>query len=191
MKLGLYYAKFTRDGELKVAQIAKPNPAGVAEYEFNYSNTYGISIEQQTPMWKVVVNSGETNPSQVNTGISDIRRDEFTEQPYHTITSREDSSIRSRHKLAGVLTTNTMGWWTNDDISSHFDNVDNILMEESVVLTVTLDRGHLNNTTLLLEIGDQVSVKIPRYNLNLGKNFIIHGVRHDYGAGKLTFTLWG
>lgn len=191
MKYGLYYANFTRDGEIKVAQVAKPNPAVSPQYEFNYSNTSSITIEQQTPFWKAIVNSGETHPSQVNTGISDIRKDEFTEQPYHTITTREDASIRSRHKLAGVITTNTRGWWTDSDINYHFDKVDTLLMEEAVVLTITLDRGMLNSTTLLLEIGDQVSVKIPRYNFNLGKNFIIHGVRHDYGAGKLTFTLWG
>lgn len=191
MKYGLYYANFTRDGEIKVAQVAKPNPAVSPQYEFNYSNTSSITIEQQTPFWKAIVNSGETHPSQVNTGISDVRKDEFTEQPYHTITTREDASIRSRHKLAGVITTNTRGWWTDSDINYHFDKVDTLLMEEAVVLTITLDRGMLNSTTLLLEIGDQVSVKIPRYNFNLGKNFIIHGVRHDYGAGKLTFTLWG
>jgi len=44
---------------------------------------------------------------------------------------------------------------------------------------------------LLLDIGDVVTVTLPRYNLNLGKKFVVHGVRHDYGSGKLSFTLWG
>lgn len=191
LKKGYYFARFNRSGEFKVSQVVTPDPAGVSLYGFSESNTASINIGQVTPVWKLFINSGEASSGQVNTGISESRRDEFTESPWHTISSFEQPATRSRHRLAEIASTDIKGWWNQDDIDTHTDNTRVFLMEDRVQVQVSIDRGQLNEATLLLDLGDLVTVVMPRYNFNLGKNFIIHGVRHDYGSGKLTFNLWG
>jgi len=191
MKRDFYYARFDRNGEFKVSQVVVPLTSDTPLYEFNESNMAGITIEQRIPAWKININTGEAVGGQVNTGIPEARKDEFTDSGYHTTSTYEEPATRSRHKLSEIINVETKSWWNQDDIDVHSDLVKSYLMEDRIKITVSLDRGHINATTLLLDIGDVVSIKMPRYNYDLGKNFIVHGVRHDYGSGKLTYTLWG
>jgi hypothetical protein len=191
LKKGYHYARVNKDGEFTVGQIRVPMPSDTSIYEFTESNISGISIEQAIPAWKVLIKAGATSSSQTNTGIDEARRAEFTDSGYHTESSYEAPSIKSRHKLSEIINTEVLSWWNQDDIDEYTENTRAFLMEDRIVIQIAIGKGLMNSETLMLDIGDIVSVKMPRYNFDLGKKFYIHGVRHDYGTGTLNFTLWG
>lgn len=156
---------------IKIDRVASQDPGkGIPSYKINlgYKRFYSV---QGTDL------AG---------GVTDARRSELSEE-YRRVTST-DSTVKTAHLMATELTFDTLLIYaadaqTESDRRLALYKVRRDPLECRVALDSTLAAS--------IDLGGIVTVQVPRFGYDAGKQFNSIGVRTDLRGGMLDLTLWG
>lgn len=153
-----------------------------------------ISVNKINPVWKHTLKHGECWPSQLATGINEYIKREFSDEGYHTTSVYENTEVKSYNPLAREIISEIWPWrypWDVEDLQEYF--IAETLTKTRYYVRFVISRGVIRDNTTILElnINDNVALELPRFGFENGRAFRVHGIKHDYINGKITFTLWG
>ena len=188
-RLGKFFG-FNRLGEFEVEDFAAPT--GTPVYTFTRHNTVGPITRSPpdgapVPAFRFNVNAGRSWPSQL-AGAAGVTRATFSRSPWYANYSHADETILLKHPSAEAI---------NLDVQPSMATSIWTALRDKFVAWFFVDRDQitvkslLTAETLVLDIGDVVEVKIPRFGYDAGKLFKIVAVRYDLKAKKIEHVLWG
>ncbi len=119
-------------------------------------------------------------------GVSDVRRAALREE--YRRTSDSDTSVQTAHLLAVELDFDTLLISASDAATE--------CTRRLGIYKVRRDRLEVRAAfdaalAALLDMGVEVTVEVPRFGYDAGKQFLIIGVRTDLRGGLIDLTLWG
>ncbi len=118
-------------------------------------------------------------------GAIDVTRIAFAQREYRTTPNIVDTSVLTRHPLAVELDYNTL-FRTEADATT-FGN--------EILALRKLDRWtwacYVRKEAYVFQIGQTITLTYPRFDLDLGKNFIVKRVKIDSNALYDELTLFG
>lgn len=160
--------------------------AVTSSYDFTQNEIISIKVENIIPAWKITLNCGQAFPSSLASGADDTIKADLSKQDYMKSVSVEDITVKSAHKLASSLSIDTKAFVTDDatmlSVFQAIFSADRQVISMDVVVS---------DETLTLDLNDVVTLTMPRFNLNSGKNFVVVGIRTDFALNRLNLTLWG
>ena len=190
--VGAWYG-VDRLGSFRMGRIAAPGGTPVA----TLTPLEIISVDRMAsrddgrgvPAWRAALRYKRawiTQPSDLAGAVTDARRAELREE-YRTVNS-DDAAVQTAHPLAPALEFDTLlidatAAQTEVDRRRDLYKVRRDLLEVRVRLDAALAAA--------IDIGNVVSVAVPRFGMTAGKLFLVIGVRTDLRDGRLDLTLWG
>lgn len=118
-----------------------------------------------------------------------VSRVNFTENEYRTTDPSTGAGVQGKHPLSRSRTFRTL-LTDSADATAFADNRRDLFCDvnaEPETVAVTLD---FENAPVL-NLNDVVTLDVPRYNWNGGKDFRLIGIDSQYRRNEVTFTLWG
>lgn len=193
--IGAYFG-FDQIGMFRVGRLT--DPIGTPVFEITEDLIIGNNLDRQVsndtdrgiPAYRVTLsyfkNYTTQGVSDLLLGVNDSEIQEYS-QEFKKVSS-EDLAVLNVHKLASELFRTTL-LVNQTDAQNESDRLLALYSTRRDVyqVTVRLDDEFISQ----LDVGEIVSIKYRRFNLNLGKNFVIIGLEVDYQLNRASLTLWG
>lgn len=184
---------FDTNGLFRIKQFTGPSgsptlsiaPEDIIKFERIASNDPGKGI----PIYKVGLKYSKyytTIDTDVAASVAITTKNEL-KQPYRQITPVVDTSIQTKHKLAGFLTFETL--ITDATVATNeatrllnLYKPDHDMYQLRVAIT--------DGITSYLDLGNTIMVQLNRFGLSAGANFIIIGIQIDARLKIADLTIW-
>jgi hypothetical protein len=165
--VGAHYG-FDRSGRLGVGRVTAPS--GSALQAFTETEILELSREATAlPIWRQRIGFRRywrtLSGSDLAGAVSPTARQDLAEE--YRIEEASDPAVRTVHLLAGPR------------------------LLELFSAERDLLRLKVKAQPFVLELGDTVTVRYPRYGLSDGRNFVIVGMVEDSAVNEVTLDLWG
>lgn len=179
------YWTFTSDGLMSVGLGEEPsepvleiNENIIIDGELQCSNVY-------PPAWRINIGYAMnwTNQSEVATAASDSYRD-FAQEEYRKIIL-ETASIKTVSGSNIEKSFNTL-LANQSDALLHSQRIKSLFGVQRKLYKVSVKS--LYST---IEIGDTVTLKVNRFNLDAGQDFLVVGIGKDVETNTVELELWG
>ena len=179
------YWTFTSEGLMSVGFGEEPsdpiieiNENDIIDGELQCSNVY-------TPAWRINVGYARnwTSQNEIATGASDEYRD-FAQEEFRQIIL-ETSAIKTVSASSVEKSFNTLILNQADalDLSS---KIKTLFGARRKLYTVSIKSIYST-----LEIGDTITIKVNRFNLDNGQDFLVVGIGRDVETNTIELELWG
>jgi hypothetical protein len=172
-----------RDGLFVVRSIADPAP-GPAVAEINSHDLISITRTApdgvDVPIYRVTMRGNRNNSAGKTAAAAAV--DGFR-VPFQSATLDEDLTVLAKHPSAGELSIEIgsgLGSYGAAHLALHGVERD--------VFVCALD---LLPEWLELDLGSVVTLTHYRMGLSAGRNLLIIGISIDFGARRVSFSLWG
>jgi len=118
-------------------------------------------------------------------GVSSDVRQELAREWREVVST--DAAVQTAHLLAGEYTVETL-LTSASDAATEAARVQTLRGVRRELFEV---QPELNAGTLVIDLGDVVTLQHPRYGLSAGRKLLVAGVSPDAAARRVTLTLWG
>jgi hypothetical protein len=179
------YWTYKRDGIITVGVGKEPSES---VFELNADNIIDGDIEVinvYTPSWRINLGYARrwTNQNEIAAGASDAYRD-FNQEEYRLITL-EDRNIRTLSASADEKTFQSL-LINQADAITQAQRIENLYNKQR-----KLYRLMVKDLLFRVFIGDTVTIKLNRFGLNSGKDFLITGINEDAETNITELEVWG
>jgi hypothetical protein len=185
----------TRFGKFKLGRLLAPSGSPVQTFEswrlLDPANALRriTGPQEGIPVWRVTVryqrNWFVQNSEQIdNSNVTELRR-EWLRNETRSITVSDDS-VKARHPLAREIEIETL-------IDSEADAQ---TLADFLLATYSVRRDIYEIQTRCpcadtVDLGDVISVDVPRFDLDGGKLFRVIGIDEDLRSNTANLTIWG
>ncbi len=189
------YVIAKRDGTFAMARLSAP--AGQSKTTFGVSDLLDPSNAltritgpiEGIPVYRVTVRYQRNWTPQEGeeidrSSVSEARR-EYLRQSYRSITVTDDK-IKARHPYAREIDIETV-IDTEADATEYAGFLLSLYGTRRDIYTIKLDGPRAGG----VDLGDVITLQVPRFDLTRGKQFVVTGIDEDLGENTATITLWG
>lgn len=190
--IGAWYGQ-DRTGVFRMGRIVAPSGSSVATLTSvgieKIDRVASADEGRGVPAWRVNLGYKRfftPQTSDLAGTVGDARRSELREE-YRRV-SDNDPSVQTVHLLAPELTFDTVLISASDAAAE----VTRRLGLYKVIRDRLEVRVRLNSSLAAsVDLGSVVTVLVPRFGYNAGKQFLVIGIKTDLRGGMLELTLWG
>ena len=167
-------------------------PETSASYFLNASDIIKIKKlltgdeDKSIPEWKVKLNYKKNYSLQESSELAGSvtpTRKEFLKKEFRSV-SASDEAIKNIHLLSPIIERDSL----------LIDNSDAQIEATRLFLLYKQKRERYQITISAIydfKLMQTINIKIPRMNLNNGKNFVILGIRYLFSQNKIMIDCWG
>lgn len=180
-------------GVYRIKQFTAPTGTSLITWEPNdllrpLQRVAARDASRGLPTWRTIVRYGRNFAVQqqdLAAGVSDARR-AFLALEWREAKA-EDAAVQTVHTLAAQTVEETLLSSASDagTEATRRQTLRGVLRNRYLVVVAFTDE------TKALDLGDIVTLQVPRYGLTAGVKFRIIGVEPDAAAETITFTVWG
>lgn len=180
-------------GVYRIKQFTAPTGTSLITWERNdllrpLQRVAARDASRGLPTWRTIVRYGRNFAVQqqdLAAGVSDARR-AFLALEWREAKA-EDAAVQTVHTLAAQTVEETLLSSASDagTEATRRQTLRGVLRNRYLVVVAFTDE------TKALDLGDIVTLQVPRYGLTAGVKFRIIGVEPDAAAETITFTVWG
>ena len=186
----------SRLGDFRLKRVIQPaSPAVLTLTQDNVAGLERIPVEDEgrgIPAWRVNVRYAKNwtvqSPSALVAAggpLTQARINALGQEWQNSVV--EDAVVKDRHPLSPELTIDTL-LTTQSDADAEADR---LLTLRSVHRDRLQGAIPLDDVTLLADIGDDVLLTHPRFNLAGGRYCVLTGIEPDPVKRQITVTMWG
>lgn len=190
--IGAWYG-FNRSGKFSVGRLDAPSGSPVASYGPNDIIPEVERNPTAIPLWQLRLNyrknwsvMGESDlaTSFLPGGVNAALMNDFIEE-YRTTSPVNDSSVLTAHLLARDETHDTLLDLESDAITEANRRL-GLEKVQRDMYKVTVKGKPLER-----QLNDVIEIRLNRYGLNAGRNFVMLGIDEDLVTGTSVLEIWG
>lgn len=187
-----HFFGFNRLDEFTCDQLGLPSALESGEsYVATYTLDRGSNVrrtylaDMEGPVWQVILNAGETWPSNLGTGVDDEVREALSRDPWQSSITATADAIRFAFQNAVVATLDTPA---RVDFSGTIARYFNLYGAHRDVVTFEVP---LTATNLAVKLNDPIWIEMPRFGCDAGRHFRVCSLSLELAERRITIGAWG